>query len=106
MPEPARAAIERNELLVSPMVLLELQYLYEVKRTTQPARAVLGALREEIGIRVCDAPWANVVALATGLAWTRDPFDRLIVAHAMLREAALVTKDRQIHTRYKRAIWS
>jgi PIN domain nuclease of toxin-antitoxin system len=34
--------------------------------------------------------------VAVDLSWTRDPFDRLIVAHARLRGWRLATGDRMI----------
>jgi PIN domain nuclease of toxin-antitoxin system len=38
-----------------------------------------------------------VVTQAMPLSWTRDPFDRLIVATAILHRAPLVTRDERIH---------
>jgi PIN domain nuclease of toxin-antitoxin system len=60
LPETARQAIEEHELLVSPMVVLELQYLYEIRRTKARAEAVIEALGREIGLRVCDLAFAQV----------------------------------------------
>jgi PIN domain nuclease of toxin-antitoxin system len=37
--------------------------------------------------------------------WTRDPFDRIIVAQARLRGAPLLTKDRTIQTHHAEAFW-
>ena len=34
---------------------------------------------EKRGLRVCDLPFRDVVAEALKEAWSRDPFDRLIV---------------------------
>lgn len=101
----ARRAIEEHDLLISPMVALELQYLLEVKRVTQPPDVVLGALQTEIGLRVCAEPFPAVARLAVEHTWTRDPFDRLIVAQAALREAPLVTKDTGIRRHYRQATW-
>ncbi len=106
IPEPVRKRLEVEDLLVSPMVSLELQYLHETKRTTQPASAVLHALARAIGLGVCDLPFPRVVEAALAQSWTRDPFDRVIVSHAVLRQASLVTKDQVIHRHYPRAIWS
>ena len=36
--------------------------------------------------------------------WTRDPFDRLIVANAKAAGAPLITKDERIRKHYRRAI--
>jgi PIN domain nuclease of toxin-antitoxin system len=41
------------------------------------------------------------------VSWTRDPFDRLIVAQARCtrRSIALITKDRLIRRHFKGAVW-
>jgi PIN domain nuclease of toxin-antitoxin system len=101
----AAAFEEADELRYSPMVRLELQYLLEVGRTTQPAVEVLDALGAATGMVVCNAPFAAVVREAEGYTWTRDPFDRLIVAQAALHDAPLLTKDALLHRHYGRALW-
>ncbi|MEX1184424.1 MAG: PIN domain-containing protein [Gemmatimonadota bacterium] len=101
----AEAIDEADDLRCSPMVRLELQYLYEVGRTTEPALTVIDALQTSIGLLVCDAPFGAVVREAEPYSWTRDPFDRLIVAQAALRSAILVTKDETLHRQYERAVW-
>ena len=101
----AQRAVEEGDLLVSPAVTLELQYLYETKRTSEPARRVIDDLRHRVGLRVCDLPFADVVNRALEQHWTRDPFDRIIVGQAALQEAALVSKDRHVRARYERAVW-
>ena len=40
-----------------------------------------------------------------GITWTRDPFDRIIVAQAKIRNSALVTRDREIRLHYSKAVW-
>ena len=45
------------------------------------------------------------VEAAERLSWTRDPFDRLIVAQASLAGAPLVTKDRMIRKHFAKAAW-
>jgi PIN domain nuclease of toxin-antitoxin system len=40
-----------------------------------------------------------------GHRWTRDPFDRIIVAHADVVSAPLLTKDQAIRRNYRRAFW-
>ncbi|MHC4470774.1 MAG: type II toxin-antitoxin system VapC family toxin [Planctomycetota bacterium] len=105
VPAPVRRLLEKEALLVSPMVALELQYLFEVGRVGAGAETVLGALRGGIGLEVCDLPFERVVAGALGLGWTNDPFDRLIVSQADLRDAPLVTKDRSILDHYPRGVW-
>lgn len=101
----ARALIDGNDLLISPIVGLELQYLYESAKTTEPAAPVIGALAREIGLRRCDLSFADVADAALRETWTRDPFDRVVVAQARLRGAPLLTKDRSILGRYDGAVW-
>jgi PIN domain nuclease of toxin-antitoxin system len=101
----ARAAIDADDLLVSPAVVLELQYLYETKRVAEAAERVVDDLRHRLHVQVCDLPFHDVVRHAVTLSWTRDPFDRLIVAQAAVRETRLVTKDRTLRKRYGASIW-
>jgi PIN domain nuclease of toxin-antitoxin system len=101
----ARAAIEEDDLLVSPAVVLELQYLYETKRVSDAADQVVEDLRHRLSVRVCDLPFPDVARRAVTLSWTRDPFDRLIVAQAAIRAARLVTKDRTLRRRYAPSVW-
>ena len=96
---------EADEIRISPMVRLELQYLYEIGRVAEPATLALDALQAGTGLRMCDAPFPAVARAAEGETWTRDPFDRIIVAQAALRAAPLVTKDRSLHEHYDRAVW-
>ena len=105
IPPRARALLEDHPVVVSPMVALELEYLFETGRTAEPARSVLQALSRDIGLRLCDLPFSDVAAAAVRQSWTRDPFDRIIVAQAALRRAPLVTKDTDIRAHYDRAMW-
>ncbi|MEW6353064.1 MAG: PIN domain-containing protein [Pseudomonadota bacterium] len=101
----AQALIADNALSISPMVVLELDYLYETKRVREPAARVLRHLQRQLALSICDKPFADIVAAAHYCAWTRDPFDRLIVAHASLEENTLLTKDKAIHAHYRAAVW-
>jgi PIN domain nuclease of toxin-antitoxin system len=48
----------------------------------------------------------TIAEVALGEGWTRDPFDRLIVAHAKANGIApLITKDEAIHEHYANARW-
>lgn len=105
LPDLARSLIEANDLRISPMVGLELQYLYEINRFAAPADLVLESLAGEIQLEVCDLPFARVAAEAWSQDWTRDPFDRIVVSHARLSEAALVTKDEAMLRAYDGAVW-
>ena len=100
-----RRALERCDLLVSPAAVLEMEVLHEIGRIKPTAAAVLEALSQEIGLRVCGMTFREVVEAAIQEAWTRDPFDRLIVANAKARNATLITKDEHMHDHYKKALW-
>lgn len=104
--ETARATLEDDpEPTVSPMVLLELEYLYEIGRARAPSSDVLTSLRRTLGLGISNAPFEAVAARAAGESWTRDPFDRIIVAQAALDEAPLLSRDRQIAEHYRHTIW-
>ena len=100
-----RRLLEQNDLLISPCVKLELQYLFEIGRTTVPCDRVVNDLEGQIGLGICDLPFAVVVNRALELDWTRDPFDRLIAAQALCRGIPLLTKDKSIRRRVKLAVW-
>ena len=76
VPRRARELIESNDLLVSPMVSLELQYLFELGRTAEPARVVLRALARDIGLKICERPFFQT--LSTWLWPKRGPAIPLI----------------------------
>ena len=94
-----------EEVRISPIVRLELQYLFEIGRVGEPAVTVVDALAGTMGLTVCTAAFASVVYEAEKIAWTRDPFDRLIVAQAVLHAAPLVTKDDTLRAHYSEAVW-
>ncbi len=106
IPAAVRKAVNESEVLISPMALVELQYLIEIGRFTDPVEQVLEILGRDLGLKVCDLPFPQVARRALDQSWTRDPFDRLIVSQASLREAPLVSKDREIHQHYRGALWS
>lgn len=97
--------LEENDLLISPCVKLELQYLFAIGRASLPANQIFDDLSGQIGLAVCDLAFDRVVNRAMGLDWTRDPFDRLICAHALCRGIPLLTKDKTIRRRVKLAAW-
>ena len=101
----AIAALEENQPVVSPMVQLELTYLHEVDRLRVGGADIIADLARRIGLQLSDAPLDALVETAAALTWTRDPFDRLIVADALVAGTALVTKDRAIHDQTAVALW-
>ena len=101
----ARRAVDNGDLLISPVVALELQYLYELKRIGDTGQTIVDDLRARVGLQLCDLPFPDIARHALTLSWTRDPFDRLIVAQAAVRDARLITKDRVLRKRYSASLW-
>ena len=106
IPAAVRDLIESEAPFVSPIVELELTCLYEVGRVTEPAQAPLGALERTIGLRVADVSAAALARAAIELSWTRDPFDRMIAAQAVVADAPLVTADAAILANLPLATWA
>jgi PIN domain nuclease of toxin-antitoxin system len=105
----SRAAIrliEEVDLLVSPMATFEFDILYEIRRTKMSWNDVKADLEYELGLRVCDLPFQRIISAARQDGWTRDPFDRLIVANAKANSLAyLISADEDIRKNYQRAVW-
>ena len=101
----AREHIERDDLAVSPMAILELSYLHELGRRRTDGPTALAALHNEIGIDVDPTPFRDIVDMAQGCTWTRDPFDRIIAAQALAAGAQLLTKDAHLHKYVAGAVW-
>jgi PIN domain nuclease of toxin-antitoxin system len=102
----ARATINgAAAILISPAVMVELALLRESRRIASTAQEYLIALRESIGLELAGQSFGEIADEATRLAWTRDPFDRLIAAHARIAGAPLVTRDRTIRANLDLAVW-
>jgi PIN domain nuclease of toxin-antitoxin system len=82
-------------LAVSPATLLELHFLVETGRIRLRSGTVRALLDDERW--AIDEPASlDWFSRASEESWTRDPFDRLIVAHARLRRWRLATGDRAV----------
>ena len=97
--------LENRQLFISPMVQLELQYLKEIQRITVDSALMIETLAYSIGLQTCQTSFAQIIAESITETWTRDPFDRLIVAQAKTRKAPLLTQDRLILEHYPQAVW-
>lgn len=100
----AKRAIDRDVVTISPAVLLELELLREIQRLREGARVIAARLAEDLDIRVAAERFADVANEALAFGFTRDPFDRLIVAHASLAKAGLITQDETIRYAYPKAM--
>ena len=86
---------------VSPISLLEIQLLAEVGRGRIDNPRFSNAVMEDPRFEVDEAPLTALVEKALGLAWTRDPFDRLIAAHSQVRRVPLCSVDSVMLTQQK-----
>jgi PIN domain nuclease of toxin-antitoxin system len=101
----AVAAIEDRSCVISPMCVLELQYLHEIGRLSNSGDKIVANLTDEIGLRICTIPLQRVVHEALHMRWTRDPFDRIITATALAADAQLLTRDATIRKHFRKAVW-
>src|SRR5262249_60196881 len=79
IPARARALLEDGRILVSPIVALELEYLFETGRTTERARHVVQSLNRDLGLGLCDLPFPDVAEAALPPSRTPDPCARSLV---------------------------
>lgn len=104
-PSAVRTRLDHEELGISPIVLLELEYLYETGRLTVGADSLFADLEQDIGLRLLPEPFSGIIRESLKQTWTRDPFDRLITGHARAGKYDLATKNRSIRRHYKAAFW-
>ncbi|NIM17978.1 MAG: PIN domain-containing protein [Candidatus Aminicenantes bacterium] len=97
-------AIEDNSISISPIVLLELEYLYEIGKIKTDSHTILKYLKKKIGLKLDRSNFFKIINAALKEKWTRDPFDRIIVAHSKFRDTYLVTKDENISKHYSKII--
>ena len=102
----AKSLINDHELYISPIIRLELQYLYEIDRVTASSDEIVSDLSNRIDLKICPKDFNLIIEQALIINWTRDPFDRLIVSHAQINENILLTKDHKILDNYQYSVWN
>jgi len=106
LPRKVVALMRRASVVrISPASLLELRFLREVGRLNVGPDAFVEALSGAFEFEICPRAFGDVATAALKFGWTRDPFDRLIVAQASLARSTLITKDRLILENYAHARW-
>jgi PIN domain nuclease of toxin-antitoxin system len=100
-----RPRLESDEIVLSPIALLEMQFLYELGRLTETAEQIFDDLADRFEVRLAETPLQELAQDAMTHSWTRDPIDRLIVANATVDGADLLTFDEVIHDHFDRAVW-
>jgi PIN domain nuclease of toxin-antitoxin system len=86
---------------VSPVSFLEIQFLAEVGRLSVSNPEFTSTVMKDRRFIIDDISLETLVGHALKIDWTRDPFDRLLVAHSLARRVALCTTDRAIRSRHR-----
>ena len=106
IPLAVQARLNREQLAASPVVLLELGYLNEVGRLTVAPPDLMRDLSVRLELVTADISAAALLTRAFDLSWSRDPFDRLLAAHALATGWPLVTKDESLRQHLPQAWWA
>lgn len=101
----AQARLRRGSLFVSPITLVELEVLREIGRIRRTVAEVWEILSEDHHVQEAPGDLREEGRHARSLGWTRDPFDRLIVAHVLATEAILLTADATTREHCPQARW-
>jgi PIN domain nuclease of toxin-antitoxin system len=100
-----RDLLNDHDIVITPVVRLELQFLHEIQRVSVDSNTILAELENRIGLTISDKDFNTVISRALEISWTRDPFDRIVVANASLDDSILISKDQTIRDNYPSAIW-
>jgi len=86
---------------VSPVSLLEIQFLSEAGKLAVNNPEFTQTVMHDPRFIIDDIGIMALVRHAQVLSWTRDPFDRLLVAHSYARRVPLCTTDRLIRGNHR-----
>ena len=103
--DAAKQAIDESDLFISQLVRLELQYLYEIGRIKVRPDTIINSLSKTIGLKESDIAFNRVIEEAMKLKWTKDVFDRLLVAEAKASKCGFISADRLVQSNFKQTIW-
>lgn len=105
----AKDFINENEIIICPIVILEMQYLYEIKRLKTEPMNIIKYLQSDLGLKISETRFIQLIDRATEVYWTRDVFDRLIVTDVMVHDnqynAYLISADEEIRQRFGQCVW-
>lgn len=105
IPSSIQRILSEEDLCISPAVEFELELLHEIARIKVPAHQIVQYLDAHIGLTTSDISFHRLVEEAKTIKWTRDPFDRMIVANASIFQFPLITKDELIRKNFSLARW-
>lgn len=97
--------INENPICISHIVRLEMKYLNEIGRISPQPDVIIAALTDEIGLVYSENSIDRIISQAIHFDFTRDPFDRIIVADASINNSILISKDIVIKENYKNTVW-
>ena len=101
----AKKTIDGCDVLISQFIRLELQYLFEIARIKVKPETLIPYLSKAINMKVTNYPLDRVIEEALKIDWTRDVFDRLLVAEAVARGSGFITADKNILSNLRQAVW-
>jgi PIN domain nuclease of toxin-antitoxin system len=90
-----------RRLYASPASLLELEILFEAGRVELRGTSSVSQMIRDDRWVIDDPPSVLWFEEAMTIGWTRDTFDRLLVAHARLRKWTLATSDQRVITQLR-----
>ncbi len=105
-PAKALKLIDSSEIFIPTISLLELQFLFEIGKITVEPNIIVDDLKENIALLPLHTDFTDLIRTAMSISWTRDPFDRMIVAETVFHNAKLLTKDNKILNHFSNAIWA
>jgi len=97
--------IENNDIIISAMSILELEFLYEINKINYPQDEIISYLQNTIDLKISKNSLENVTKKAVDIKFTRDPFDRIIIADCLVSNLKLLTRDRNILSNFDNAVW-
>lgn len=97
--------LNQSDLYFPSISFLEINFLKESGKSNFDAENLLDDLLSNINLAFAHSNSLEQSKIAGTLSWTRDPFDRMIVAEAVLNKAKLLTKDRLILKNFNDSTW-
>ncbi|MHC4469615.1 MAG: type II toxin-antitoxin system VapC family toxin [Planctomycetota bacterium] len=86
---------------VSPVSFLEIAFLGEAGRIEVRTPELMEAVSRDPRFHVDEPPLVSLVRHAVAHTWTRDPFDRLLVAHSVARRIPFCSVDRVVKENHR-----
>lgn len=97
----------QNDLWFSVASIWEMQIKLQLGKLqlTLPLKEIIGSQQRTNGIELLPITFEHVLALESLPAHHKDPFDRLLVAQAIVEDALLVSADPNIARYAVRVVW-